>query len=337
MKPQKIKRPEKLKCKRILVTGAAGYIGSILTRQLLNKHYFVRGFDLLMFGGESLLGIYNHPNFDFIMGDIRKGRDITEALVDIDAVIHLAAIVGDPACAKQPILAEETNWTASRMLYDLCLSSKGIKRFIFASTCSNYGKMVSNKYVDENSPLKPISLYAELKVKFEEYLLNNDKREDFIPTSLRFATVYGMSPRMRFDLTVNEFVRELTFNHELEVYGEQFWRPYCHVEDLARACVSVLESDSYAVRNNVFNVGATNENYQKKMIVDEISKVVENPKIKYVHRDEDPRDYRVDFSKIKNELGFTITRRVSQGIKEIYLVLKKSIISDPYSEKYRNI
>ncbi|RMH74227.1 MAG: SDR family NAD-dependent epimerase/dehydratase, partial [Gemmatimonadetes bacterium] len=213
--------------KNILVTGTAGYIGSILARQLLGKGYYVRGLDRLMFGGESLVSIYNHPQFEFMKGDIRNENDCRQAISDMDAVVHLAAIVGDPACAKEPDLARETNWVASKLLFDLCETSNHIQRFIFASTCSNYGKMESDGYVTEESPLCPVSLYAELKVKFEKYILKSQTRPDFIPTSLRFSTAYGLSSRIRFDLTVNEFVRELTMGRELLIFGEQFWRPYC--------------------------------------------------------------------------------------------------------------
>ncbi len=323
--------------KRILVTGAAGYIGSVLVRQLLDKGYLVKGMDILNFSGHSLVSFFNHPNFSFFKGDVRKLEDIKEALNNIDGVVHLAAIVGDPACAKQPELAEETNWTASKKLIEECNNKDNVKRFIFASTCSNYGKMNGNDYVKETSPLNPVSLYAKLKVRFEEYLLNFQGRSDFIPTALRFATVYGLSPRIRFDLTVNEFMKEVSLGRELVIFGEQFWRPYCHVEDLARSCILVLESPAEKINHNVFNVGDTGENYQKKMIAEEILKLVPDAKIKYVHKDEDPRDYRVDFSKIKTELNYSISKTVPQGLSEINSIIKSKILSDPDSKMYRNI
>jgi len=320
-----------------LVTGAAGYIGSVLVRKLLAKGYRVRGLDNLSFGGESLLGVYNHPDFEFMKGDVRNKSDVLTALSGVTAVIHLAAIVGDPACAKQPELAKDINWNGARNIYDLCCENPKVKKFIFASTCSNYGKMPGDGFLNEDSPLKPISLYAELKVKFEKYLLESRTREDFTPTALRFATVYGLSPRIRFDLTVNEFTRQVALGKELEIYGEQFWRPYCHVEDLAGACIHVLESDPAKIKHKVFGVGDTTENYQKAMLAEELLKVEPEARIKFVSSAEDPRDYRVDFSKIKNELGFEITRTVPDGIREIYRLLKDGIISDPYSNAYKNI
>jgi nucleoside-diphosphate-sugar epimerase len=322
--------------RRVLVTGAAGYIGSVLVRQLLDKGYLVRGIDLLNFGGESLIGVYNHHNFEFIKGDIRKKSDILSTLKDIDSIIHLAAIVGDPACAQQPDVAKQTNLDASKMLIDLCNESKNIERFVFASTCSNYGKMDDKSYLDENSPLSPISLYAELKVKLEKYILQDGLRNDLCATILRFATAYGLSPRMRFDLTVNEFIKEVTLGRELLVYGEKFWRPYCHVEDIARACISVLEYDKYKIHQNVFGVGDTDENYQKKTLTELITSKVQSAKITYVKKDEDPRDYKVNFSKIKNILGFQVSKKVPDGIEEIHFVLVNKFLTDPDAKQYKN-
>lgn len=323
--------------KKILVTGAAGYIGSVVVKQLLNKGYQVRGIDILNFGGESLLNVLTHPNFEFIKGDLREAEDVKNSLKDIYGIIHLAAIVGDPACAAEPQVAEDTNWYASKLLFDNANNSKDVKRFVFASTCSNYGKMPGDNLLTEDSMLNPVSLYAKLKVQFEKYVLNSDTRKDFIPTNLRFSTAYGLSPRIRFDLTVNEFSKEVALGRELVIFGEQFWRPYCHVEDIARACILVLESDAEKVDHQVFNVGDSNENYQKKMIAEEILKFVPDAKIKYVHRDEDPRDYKVDFSKIKNQLGFKITRNVPDGLREIYLIVKNQIVKEPDSPRYKNI
>jgi nucleoside-diphosphate-sugar epimerase len=182
-------------------------------------------------------------------------------------------------------------------------------------------------------------LYAELKVEIEQALLTGDFRQDFIPTALRFSTVYGLSPRMRFDLTVNEFVRDLVLGRTLRVFGEQFWRPYCHVEDLARAVGLVLESPAATVRQNVFNVGDTTENFTKKMIVEAVNRALPDVagRVEYVHKVEDPRDYRVDFTRIKTALGFQITKHLSDGIREIAAALRGGIISDPDAARYRNV
>ena len=322
---------------KVLVTGGAGYIGSVLVRQLLNKGYQVRAFDSLKFGGEALYDVMLHPGFEFMKGDIRNAAEVDKALEGIDAIAHLAAIVGDPACKKYSDEAKETNWEGSVALFEAA-EKAGVQRFVFASTCSNYGKMRDpNSFVTESSALNPVSLYAELKVKFEKYILEEKKDSAIWSTALRFSTVYGFSPRIRFDLTVNEFTRNAAIYGEQEIWGAQFWRPYCHVDDLARAVVLVFESAEEKVRANVFNVGSTEENYNKGQIIGEVCKVVPNVKVNYVEMNEDPRDYRVNFDKIKNELGYTITKIVPDGIQEIYTLLKTGIITDPFAQKFRNI
>ena len=309
--------------KKVLVTGGAGYIGCVMVRQLLDKGYSVRVIDSLKWGGESLFDLITNNDFELQKGDIRNIEDVREALINVNYVIHLAAIVGDPACSKFSDEAKETNWDGSVNLFEEC-EKLGIERFVFASTCSNYGKMKdSDSYVKENSELNPVSLYAELKVKFENYLLDKKNSSNICSTALRFSTVYGFSPRMRFDLTVNEFTRNMVLENFQEIWGEQFWRPYAHVDDLCRASILVLESEKSKVKSQVFGVGDTKENYQKGMIIREINKLVDGD-IKYVAKDEDPRDYRVDFSKIKNELGFSISKTVPDGIKEIKTRLRIS-------------
>lgn len=324
----------------ILVTGGAGYVGSGLLRELLHENYKVTCVDSLMFGGESLLDIWHNKNFTFIKCDINDWTEFNKILINsnFDAVIHLAAIVGDPACKLHSDLATKTNWKSTKWLVDKC-KEIGISKFLFASTCSNYGKMEDpESYVDENSKLAPVSLYAELKVKFEQYMLNEiEKTDEFIPTSLRFSTVYGLSPRMRFDLTVNEFTKDLALGKELVIFGEQFWRPYCHVKDFSNAFITVLRSPAKKVSYDVFNVGDTLENYTKQMLIDEIKKVLPEAKIKYVDKNEDPRNYRVNSDKIKQELGFEITMRVSDGIEEVKRMVQEGIIQDPEDQKYYNI
>ena len=249
----------------VLVSGGAGYIGSVLVRMLLERGDHVRVFDNLMFGGEPIIDLLNHDHFDFVKGDVRQETDVKKALDGIDAVVHLASIVGDPACARNPDLARSTNLEGSKLFYRLA-NEAGVQRFIFASTCSNYGKMDDpDSYVTEDSKLAPVSLYAETKVGVEKYLMSQSRDSRCKPTSLRFSTVYGLSPRPRFDLTVNEFTKELALGRELLVFGEQFWRPYCHVSDLSRAVIAALAAKEEKVSFEVFNVGDTSENYQKQI------------------------------------------------------------------------
>ncbi len=322
--------------KSILVSGGAGYIGSVLVSLLLGKGYHVRVLDNLSFGGEAIVDFVSDPNFEFTRGDVTNEDDVRKALKGIDGVVHLAAIVGDPACAKQPDLARKTNLEGSKLFYTLA-NEAGAKRFIFASTCSNYGKMNGTDYVTETSTLAPVSLYAETKVAVEKFLLGQDKANTCKPTSLRFSTVYGLSRRPRFDLTVNEFTKELSLGRELKVFGEQFWRPYCHVVDLSRSVIAALEAPEDKVAFDVFNVGDTNENYQKQMIVEEIVKVIPDARVSYVKKNEDPRDYRVSFEKIRERLDYHITKTVPDGIREIHKVVQDGFFNNVDDPKYKNV
>jgi nucleoside-diphosphate-sugar epimerase len=317
----------------VLVTGGAGYIGSMVSRELLSRGHEVVVADALLFGGESLLDLLSHTAFTFRKTDICAPPELAALFAEhrFDAVVHLASIVGDPACKAQPELATRTIWEASKCLFEHC-EQHGVGRFVFASTCSNYGKMESDALLDEESPLRPVSLYAELKVRFEEYLLQRPTSVDF--TILRFATVYGLSLRPRFDLTINEFTRDALLRGELEIFGPQFWRPYCHVRDIAGAVAFILESDRDLVARRTFNVGSNHENYQKRMIAEEVAAQVP-VRLVYVERDEDPRDYRVCFDRI-SALGFVPKMRLPDGIREIAAALKNGLITDPYAAKYAN-
>lgn len=323
--------------KKVLVSGGAGYIGSVLVKLLLKEGYQVRVIDNLRFGGEAIVELLNDNNFEFTKGDIRNEDDLRLALADIDYAVNLAAIVGDPACAKEPELAKSINIDGTKLFYDLA-EKGGVKKFVMASTCSNYGKMDDpNSYVNENSKLAPVSLYAETKVIVEQYLMSRPRTNTCKPTCLRFSTVYGLSPRVRFDLTVNEFSKDLAMGKELVVFGEQFWRPYCHVVDLCRGVIAILNADDDKVAFDVFNVGCTEENYTKQMIVNEIQKQLPDCQIKYVQKNEDPRDYRVSFEKIKEVLDFKITKTVLDGIAQIIAAVKCGFINNPDDQKYKNI
>ena len=320
----------------ILVTGGAGYIGSTLVPLLLAEGNRVRVLDRLLHGGESLLGVWSHPGFEFVRGDIRDRSTQHAAVAGMEAVVHLAAIVGDPACARQPELARAVNLDASLALIEESQRS-GVSRFLFASTCSNYGKMKdASGYVDEEADLCPVSLYAETKVAVEKALLQSGFDGRWCPTPLRFATVFGVSQRMRFDLTVNEFTMEMLTKKYLQVFGEQFWRPYVHTRDAARAIQLILNSPPSKVGGRVFNVGATGQNFQKQQLVEMIRPHAPDAVVEFVPRAEDPRDYRVSFSRITEQLGFTITRTVAQGIEEVARLVGNKIIADYSDGRYRN-
>jgi nucleoside-diphosphate-sugar epimerase len=311
-------------------------LGSTLTPLLLAAGHEVRVLDRLTYSGESLLGIWCHPGFQFVRGDIRDRNTVRTAVSGRDAVVHLAAVVGDPACARQPDLARATNLDASLALIEESRHA-GVERFVFASTCSNYGKMKDlNKYVDEQSELRPVSLYAETKVAVETALLASRRSNDWCPTPLRFSTLYGVSPRMRFDLTVNEFTMEMLTKKHLKVFGEQFWRPYIHVWDAARAIQLVLGSPAESVGGSVFNVGATDQNFQKQQLVELIRPYAPDALVEFVHKNEDPRDYRVSFVRITTELGFNTTRTVAQGIAEVARLVQENVVGNLGDGKYRN-
>lgn len=313
---------------KVLVTGGAGYVGSTLVPLLLEAGHEVTVLDSLLFGGASLLGAWSHPRFRFIGGDIRDGAIVDSAVTGMHAVVHLAAIVGDPNCAREPDLARQTNLEASLGLMTTA-EQAGVRRFLFASTCSNYGRMADpSSYVDETSPLAPVSLYAETKVAVEQALLGRQGRQ-MVVTPLRFATVFGVSPRMRFDLTVNEFTLAVLRDRHLVVFGEQFWRPYVHVRDVARAILLVLAASPEMVDGEVFNVGATSQNFQKQQLVELIQPYAPDAIVEYVSRKEDPRDYRVSFGKIAKRLGFEITMPVADGVAEVARLVEAGIVPEP--------
>ena len=323
----------KTKPAHVLVTGGAGYVGSVVVDELLERGHRVRALDILLHGGvPSLLQSWGNQRFEFVKGDVRDPATRRRALEGVSAVVHLAAIVGDPACARQPELAREVNLEATKALL-ADAEEAGVERFLFASTCSNYGRMNNGDLADETVELKPVSLYAETKVEAEAEVLG---RRGLAPTCLRFATVYGTSPRMRFDLTVNEFTRDLAVLDELVIFGEQFWRPYVHVRDAAAAIALVLESPVELVAGEVFNVGDTGENYRKLDLVEILRERFPDGKVDFVHKDEDPRDYRVSFEKFATRTGFRAERSVEDGIDEVLALVQSGLLADPYDPVYRN-
>jgi nucleoside-diphosphate-sugar epimerase len=320
----------------ILITGGAGYLGSALVPLLLADGHRVRVLDRLLHGGESLLGVWSHPDFEFVHGDMCDRAKLQTVVTGIEAVVHLAAVVGDPACSRQPDLARSVNLQGSLALIEESQQA-GVSRFVFASTCSNYGKMNdADKYVDEQSELRPVSLYAETKVAVEKALLESARNGRWCPTPMRFATLFGVSPRMRFDLTVNEFTMEMLTKKHLKVFGEQFWRPYVHVRDAGRAIQLVLSSPAAKVAGGVFNVGATDQNFQKRQLVEMIRPYAPDAVVEFVHKEEDPRDYRVSFARITDQLGFKISRTVVQGIEEVAQLVRSNVIGNLDDGRYRN-
>ncbi|WP_372788656.1 NAD-dependent epimerase/dehydratase family protein [Paraconexibacter sp.] len=320
----------------VLVTGGAGYIGALLCDELLQSGREVRVLDSLLHGQEDVAADLEAKGVQVHRADMRDAEARERAMSGADAVVHLAAIVGDPACALDPELSNEVNvGGAQAVVADA--QRLGVGRLVFASTCSNYGRMADPTVpITEEGELAPVSLYAEQKVGIEQALLGGDFG-DLKPTCLRFATVYGVAPRMRFDLTVNEFTRDLWADRDLEVFGEQFWRPYVHVKDAGRAVRTVLDAPEEKVAGQVFNAGRSGENYRKLDLVQEIAKKTDSGNVSYVKRDEDPRDYKVSFDKIKAVLGFETLMTVPDGIGEIIEGLEAGLFGDPFDGKFKNI
>jgi len=314
--------------KNILLIGGEGYIGSMVSEKLLSADYSVTSFDNFIFCNNlSVLNNFHHPKFRFIYGDIVKKNELEPALKNVDAVILLAGLVGDPITKKYQIQAGLINDEGIRNVIDLCVKHD-IYRLIFVSTCSNYGLIEKNNKADEKFKLNPISLYAKSKVNAEKYILSLKGKTLMQPTILRFATAFGLSPRMRFDLTVSEFTRDLAIGKELLVYDAHTWRPYCHVLDFARLIQIVLEAPKEKVSWEVFNAGGEINNATKKMIVDSILKKVPNGKVKYQDHGSDPRNYRVNFNKVKNVLEFEPKYTIEYGISELIFALKEHIFDN---------
>jgi nucleoside-diphosphate-sugar epimerase len=320
----------------VLVTGGAGYLGVPVVEELVHTGRDVRVLDVFLHEQRELVAELRRHGIDVVQADVRDPVARRAALDGVGNVVHLAAIVGDPACARAPAQAAEVNVTATHALV-ADAAEYGVERFVFASTCSNYGRMADPTVpVTEESVLAPVSLYAEQKVAVEGALLGSD-RAGMAATCLRFATLFGVAPRMRFDLTVNEFTRDLWADTELEVFGERFWRPYVHVRDAARAVAIVLQAPRELVAHEVFNVGDTGENYRKLDIVELIRRRIDTGRVSFVHRDEDPRDYKVSFEKIRGVLGYEVTQRVPDGIAQIIDALETDAFDDAFDGRYRNL
>jgi len=320
-----------------LVTGGAGYLGMPVVDELAGAGWTVRVLDVLVHKGQrSLVPGLEGRGVEVISGDIRDPAVRRRALQGMEQVVHLAAIVGDPACARDPELAQGVNVDGTTALVADARAAR-VRRFVFASTCSNYGRLADPTVpIDERGALAPVSLYARQKAGVEAALLNGAQGPiDVI--CLRFATLYGVAPRMRFDLTVNEFTRDLWADRDLQVFGEQFWRPYVHVRDAARALRLVLEAPREDVAGEVFNVGRTGENYRKRDLVELIRSQTDRGSVSFVERTEDPRDYKVSFDKIARVLGFHPEMRVADGVAEIIAALDERRFPDPFGPGHTNI
>ena len=321
--------PERVR--QILVVGGAGYLGSLLVPILLEKGYQVRVLDSLLFGAEALRHVEGHPNFHLMTGDVRDIQSVVQAMTGCQAVVHLAAIVGDPACEVDRKLSVEINRAATRMLIDVA-RGYDITRFLFASTCSVYG--ASDFLMDEHSQLKPLSTYAHTKVDSEQLLLEA-RSEKFHPTILRLGTLFGLSPRPRFDLVVNLLTARAATHGKITIFNGQQWRPFLHVRDAARAFAMILEADLEKVSGQIFNAGDYAMNHQLSDIAAMISRLAPALAVERVEN-EDRRNYRVSFDKIHSLIGFRCGITLDQGIREIFESVLSAKIADFTAPEFNN-
>jgi nucleoside-diphosphate-sugar epimerase len=314
--------------RRVLVIGGAGYVGSVLVTRLLDAGAQVTVLDQLVYdNGFALQHLLDDERLTLTRGDLRDPRAVARAAVGCDSVALLAALVGDPVCKTYPELAQQVNADGAKRVVD-SLDALGVERFVFTSTCSNYGIHDNARLADEESVLNPQSLYARTKIDVEAHILSRAHSSECVSTVLRIATAYGLSPRMRFDLTVSQFARELASGSELLVYDADTWRPYCHVRDIAKAVMTVLAAQPDAVRGEVFNVGDDAQQFTKRMIVEEARKHLSDTRVEYREGDTDPRNYRVAFGKIVDRLGFRLDHSVQTYLPALIAAVQAGVFSD---------
>ena len=305
---------------KITITGGAGYIGSMLIPMLLKQGHRVHVVDNLFFGGKTLLPYFINSNFTFANVDVRDKTALEKELQDADAIIHLAALVGYPLCKKMPRQAQEVNVDGTRNLLDC--APNGV-RLIYASTGSNYGEVEG--ICTESTPLNPLSLYGRTKTEAEAMMLDAPNS-----VSLRFATAFGIAPRLRLDLLINDFAWQAIHQKYLVVYEKHFRRTFIHVHDIARAIVHVVDSKN-CQGHKVFNVGSEALNYTKEDIVmllkDRLDFLVHFAEI---GTDADKRDYEVDYSRIRNT-GYHTEIDIQKGLDELVHALPLLPIKNPYS------
>ena len=319
---------------KVLIIGGAGYVGSPLTYKMLADGHDVTVLDLLLFGGESLLPLEGRDRFTLVAGDLRDEDTLDEVMPGHDAVVLLGAIVGEPASNRDPDSTYTTNQVGAEKVRNAAVVH-GVDRLVFVSTCSNYGISGVAGPVTEDAPLMPISPYSETKVAAEKMLIAS-KSDAFHPTILRLSTAFGISPRMRFDLLVSDFTLAAVTEGKILIYGEQFWRPFVHVKDIAEAIAVVLESDLELVSGEVFNVGRNSNNTQKITLGESVQAVLPDTKLEFVERNEDPRSYQVDFTKIEGTLGFKAQWSIEDGIRELEAALRHGVFREPGLDRYRN-
>ncbi|MFH1867825.1 MAG: aminotransferase class I/II-fold pyridoxal phosphate-dependent enzyme [Candidatus Omnitrophota bacterium] len=321
--------------KRVLVTGGAGYLGSVLCMKLLKRGYSVRCFDRLYFGSDPVRPFMKSGKFELIKGNILDLKKFPDLLTDVDVVIHLAGLANDPTSELDPNLTNAVNFEAALELAKLT-KAKGIKQFVFASSCSVYGKALAD-VVNENSPINPVSIYAESKAKAEEDILALADAH-FYPVSFRQATLYGVSPRMRFDLAINLMVLHASTKGEIFIWGGgDQWRPFLHVEDAADAMVYSLGVSADKISGKIYNLGSTKDNFKIIDLANLVKNSVKGSKLNVIPENPDKRSYCVNCDKVEKELKWKPKKKIKDGIKELSEFIKSNKIRSAESSVYYNI
>ena len=316
----------------VLIVGGAGYIGSCLVRKLLAAGRKVRVMDSLMYGDYSLHDVLGHPNLQVIVGDCRKLRDLVAAVRNTDSIIHLAAIVGDPACEVDRQISREINYAATRMLIEVA-KGNGNCRLVFSSSCSVYG--ATDLLMDEYSNVTPISLYAQTRVDSEEALLAACSA-DFHPVIVRLATVFGLSYRPRFDLIVNLLTAKAHSEGTITIFNGTQWRPFIHVQDVANGICQLVDAPLEVVSGEIYNLGDSRMNFTLAQLAEKVLAEFPETQIEYIENS-DRRNYRVSFEKIRNQVGFGCQWTVEDGIREIKRAFESKFIADYRDPRYSNL
>ena len=316
----------------VLVTGGAGYIGSVTVGRLLAQGQRVRVLDSLMFGDAALAAHRRSPDLELLVGDVRDAAMLARAVEGVDGILHLAGLVGDPACALDPALTRAVNVESTITLAEAAKAA-GVRRLVFASTCSVYGA-AGEAWLDESSTTLPVSLYAESNLESEALFAERLAGSGTEPVTLRFATVFGASPRMRFDLVVNLLTARALREGVLEVHGGEQWRPQVHVDDVASALLLALTHPAAAGRT--YNVGSDPLNLRIGELAQAIAARFPAAKLT-VSEARDPRSYRVSFARITGELGFHARHSIGAGVAEIERWIQHESGFDPAAARWSNV
>tara|TARA_A100001011_G_C14310013_1_gene845065 strand:+ start:479 stop:1867 length:1389 start_codon:yes stop_codon:yes gene_type:complete len=333
----KTKKQIKKRLPKILIVGGAGYIGTVLASKLLNKNYHVTIVDKLLYDRKVINVNFKKKfsNFRFLNADICDLNVQINVVRDIDIVIFLAEIVGDPACNARPEDALKTNYLSLSSMAQLC-SHINLDKFIYTSSCSVYGLDKNNKILNEKSNLNPISHYARMKIMSEKVLLNN-KNEIFRPTILRLGTVFGPSLRNRFDLVVNTMAKNAYYNKKINIHGGTQWRPNIHVEDVADGIISIIKSKKNRVGDQIFNLSSDISNLQIKELGVMAKKVFSDAELKIEKNLIDNRNYKVSSKKLFNATNFRAKKNIISAYKEFKKIFKKNNKLNPDKKIYSNI